>query len=187
MSDELQTNIRLGKHHVSAIELLSPSNKTLAIKTGIDLLYKLPFCVFIVENSVNTRGLLSVARATEYFSKGFHATYLSNDDRLLNDIKQFGPAAFEFKMLGSFRTQLEALDYKDFLINRKLSAGSVLYNDETYTGITPRVFELPIEPSLLRKLTELSIIKKLKVSEILIKLSSKWVEKNSELLVSEPE
>lgn len=171
-----QQKIYLDEESSVLIEQLAKS-KTEGVNTGLKTLSYSRYVVFKVVNRLNKRVFFGVDATIDYFGFPVLLRLSKGDNFVSNDIEQFGRGAFETEPIGFFPTKMDAILYKDRLINEEMDKSVVLYNNEIYKGDIPRVISLKVSIKLARILSELSKKKKIPINTIIVFIIKKFLIK----------
>lgn len=168
------TNIWLNQLTREKIRTL-PGSLSSNIKMSIDHTFDSPFAVISVENEINGKMLYTVLRTKEYYKNDYLLYLFGSDSRIGIDIKESGILNFNKKLNGSFSSEIEALNYRDFLINNKLNEGKFIYNIED----APRYLFCPIDhnhyDSIVKLCTSKNVLIENVLSKYVVKLLNKYL------------
>jgi len=88
------------------------------------------------------------------------------DTGLHSDYLEYGIGEFIIYRHGLFASQKEAMDYRDFLINRFLDSGFVYYGFDVVNGIVPRFLTIKMKLEIVEELFEYCRVKKMTVNRV---------------------
>lgn len=93
------------------------------------------------------------------------------------DFALYGCGEFELSVIGLYRDKVMAMDYRDFLINRRLDKGWTSYNmDEIRRGTVRRFISVVIDFKLMEALIENCRSSGKKFNKIVSKLVLAWLK-----------
>ena len=179
--DYTRIHFHLTEEDSNMLELID-KKKSVGVRVGIRSVYENPFVVMKVANAVNNRELYCVVKTVEYFTDGFKPKFLSTCSVLELDLLEYGHSAFSFSCVGMFKSQLDAVEFKDFWLNRSVDAGVVLYNSELYSGAAVRVLSIPLNIGISNDLHEICVAQGKKVQVMVSAFIKKYVRTFSNLL-----
>jgi hypothetical protein len=123
-------------------------------RTAIRLLYNNPYLIYKVTCKVNGRVYYGFDKTIDFYFTNTLTRMGIKQALLVSDIEEYGASAFDVNTIGTFEKVPEAAAYLDYVLNRDFDAGIFLYNQELYTGYTPKTVTVPIEFKTYLKLVE---------------------------------
>jgi len=149
-------------------------SKSAHVRSAIRIYGDNKFSVMSITCNSNNRKLVFIGQLSNFYKEDYKILYMHTDNRISIDLNTYGFGCFTLSLEGIFNDTIKALNYKDYLINKYLDDGIVLYNDEIYHN-TPRLLVIPIDHILYNKLINYCIINNKSVHKIINKLIIKFV------------
>jgi len=172
-----QQKIYLDEETEVLIETLE-NTKSGAANSGLRALSYGFFLVFKAENHINKRVLIGVDKTSDYFNLPIIVRILGGNGLISTDIKNCGREVFETKILGLFPTKQAAILYKDKVINDEMDKGTIVYNNEVYSGEIPRIVSIKMGTKLFRILALISKKNKTTINKLIIGIIKKFIKKD---------
>lgn len=116
--------------------------------------------VVYIRCKLNNRFYIGLFDVRDMNSEGFDYKVLERFDPLLSlDFKQYGFGEFEINCVSFFSSRIEAMSYRDILVNRYLDLGHEYYGSDVIDGVVPRLLLLKLKRSIVDKLVNYCVIK----------------------------
>ena len=145
-------------------------NRSGAIKQAVTSYYYTQYLLLKISCTINNRILYVMEKQTNYYKSNYLIKFINSDSRLQSDITNHGIGSIDIKVCGLFNTPIECIDYRDYLMNKSLNNGSVLYNDEIYNGVVPRVLSVILDNNLFIDLANYCNYKKKSINYTILKI-----------------
>ena len=133
-------------------------------------------CVVSIRCKVSKKVYVELFGIDKVLNKNFGIKVFNNCESFIrNDLVQYGVGEFEIEVHAIFRSNVEALNYRDFLINRYLDLGYGYYGFDLANGIIPRFLTIRLDLVVIDKLFKFCRDRKISVNKLITKLISKVV------------
>lgn len=161
---------------VEIIDNFEGSKPSAHVRVGVHLYNENKVIVFKIKNKVNHRVFFGKSDLYTYFNGNMLDKILLSTNLLNTDAREYGYQSFSIESVGIFPTLVEANEYLDFIINKNYDEGVVLYNQELYTGFTPKTITIPISLSLYKSFLRILKIKKTTTTKVITFLIKTYIK-----------
>lgn len=159
------TSVYLDSYSRDVIEYMG-CQQSEAVNTGLRMIGFSQYVIYELKNSVNNRVYLGITRPKTYFLTE-NKVSIERNEMIIADVKTYGIASIESRILCGFPTIVEAVNYQGYLLNRLMDNGAVVYNDEIYTETIKRNVVVPLDYKIVEKLLKHCARKKMSISDFL--------------------
>lgn len=148
-----------------------------ALKVMINQFKETSYIIFEISCNVNGKKFIGIMGNWKFYNESTYSIITYVGGGISFDLNKYSPVEFSKKIVGAFTSEKEALDYRDYYLNKCLDRGEVLYNEEVYFGAVPRLVIFPLPMALHQKLLEYCFSKKMKLPFFISKIIVRMIER----------
>lgn len=175
--DRIKTTVRISGDRLNDVNHLCSVMNTNKEKLFDNMIYVYTYhrvCVVSIKCKITKKVYVDLFGIEKILHRNFNLNVFSQCEPMIrNDLLQYGVGEFEVEVLGIFRSSSEALNYRDFLINRYLDLGYDYYGYDLANGIIPRFLCIRLDLEIVDKLFNYCRKKGISVNNLLSKLIGK--------------
>lgn len=176
--DRIRSTYYLSRRTITILEALPESTKSKSMTNAVDYYGYFKYIVYRLYNNANKRSYIGLIKSPDHYDDNFLTKALNSNKSMALDVKQYGQAEFDYRRIGSFNRIDEALEFRDYIMNRLIDEGAVLYNSDVYVGSSPRILSIQLDIKLASNFLKYCKIKKYTVNGLVKNLIKKAMKSN---------